>query len=104
MSTVPLKLDKRHRRRANSYGRGSEDEHTAARTERAQRRAHQQMGVMGSQAPDVTEELLLNIACQNKFMSFKGLSLHHKSHYEAPLFSWKDETPDLKPQKGGRRW
>lgn len=48
---------------------------------------------------NVMGELLLNIACQNKFTPFKGLgftSLHHKPHYNSHLLSWKDTTLDLK--------
>lgn len=67
---------------------------------------HQQMAMMGSsEAPDVMAELFLDIACQNKFMPFKGLvfpSLHHKPHYNTHLFWWKDTTPDLKQHT--KRW
>lgn len=59
---------------------------------------HQQMAVMGSsEAPDVMAELLLDIACQNKFTPVEGLGfpyLHHKPHYNTliPLKGCKLET------------
>lgn len=40
--------------------------------------------------PRVMAELLLDIACQNKFMLFTGLdfhSLHHKPHYNTHIYS-----------------